>query len=201
MSFPALASAVLFAIVSLAQPSAPASPDLSYLRWVRGSVIALGPEAITLRLRDREITLQRDATTEIVAAEPAAAVAIGAKVEAHYTDRKNIRRAILLIADSGPGEASKRWGTSVRGSMSRVKWGALQITGGGKTRGSLAFEKKSRLVDRDGNLLATGRDAIVKLLAQNADVLVKYNNEGGGPVGDGADLGGSDNIKEIRLLR
>jgi hypothetical protein len=200
MSFPALASAVLVAVVSLPQPSAPAPPDLRQLQWVRATVIALGPEAITLQLRDRQITLLRDAATEIVAAEPAAVVAIGATVEAHYTDRQGVRRAILLIADSGPGDVSKRPKTSLRGTMLRVKWGALQVTSGGKTRGGLAFEKKSRLVDRDGRLLATGKDAIAKILSQDADVLVKYDTSGGGIV-EGADLGSSDNIVEIRLLR
>jgi hypothetical protein len=201
MSFPAFASVLLAAVLSQAPAPAPAaSPDLHYLRWVRATVIALGPEAITLKLRDREITLQRDAATEIVAADPAAVVAIGATVEAHYTDRKNVRRAILLIADPGPGELSKRWGTSVRGTRPRVKWGSLSVAGGGKTRGSLAFEKQSRLVDRDGNVLATGKDAIMMRLAPDADIVVKFNNEGGVVAGD-VDLGGSDNIKEIRLLR
>ena len=84
--------------------------------------------------------------------------------------------------------------------MTRVKRGALSLTSGGKTRSGLAFEKKSRLVDRDGKLLATGKDAIAKLLAQDADVLVKYDTSGGTIV-EGVDLGGSDNIVEIRLLR
>jgi hypothetical protein len=199
MSFPAFASAALVALVSLTQPPA-ATTDLRHLRWVRASVIAIGPEAITLKLRDREITLQRDAATEIVAQDPAAAVAIGATVEAHYTDRKNVRRAVLLIADAARGEISKRPQASLRGNMLRVKWGSLQVTSGGKTRGSLSFEKKSRLVDRDGKLLATGKDAILKLLAPDTDMLVKFNNEGGIVI-EGVDLGGSDNIKEIRLLR
>jgi hypothetical protein len=81
-----------------------------------------------------------------------------------------------------------------------VKWGSLSVAGGGKTRGSLAFEKQSRLVDRDGNVLATGKDAIMMRLAPDADIVVKFNNEGGVVAGD-VDLGGSDNIKEIRLLR
>jgi hypothetical protein len=127
-------------------------------------------------------------------------VAVGATVEAHYTDRKSVRRAILLIADSGPGELSKRPNTSTRGTMLRVKWGSLRVTSGGKTRNGLAFEKKSRLVDRDGRLLATGKDAIVKILAPDADMLVKYHTSGG-LIAEGVDLGGSDNIVEIRLLR
>jgi hypothetical protein len=200
MSFPALASAVLVAAVSLPQPSAPVPPDLRKLQWVRATVIALGPEAITLQLRDREITLLRDADTEIVAADPAAVVAIGATVEAHYTERKRVRRAILLIGDPGIGELSKRPKTSLRGTMLKVKWGSLQVSSGGETRGGLSFEKKSRLVDRDGRLMATGKDAIVKILSYDADLLVKYETSGGTIV-EGVDLGGSDNIVEIRLLR
>lgn len=199
MSFAAFASAVLVAVVSLAQPPAPASPDLRNLRWVRASVSASSAESITLKLRDREITILRDATTEIVAADPAAAVTAGAIVEAHYSDRKGVRRAILLIADSGPGEVSKRPKTSLRGTMLRVKRSTLSVTSGGKTRG-LSFEKKSRLVDRDGRLLATGTNEISKILAQGADLLVKYDTSGGLIV-EGVDLGGSDNIVEIRLLR
>jgi len=200
MSFAAFTTAFLAVVVSLAQPPAPASPDLRDLRWVRASVIALGPEAITLKLRDSEITLVRDAATEIVAADPATAVAIGATVEAHYLDRKGDRRAIVLIEDPGPGDASKRPQMSVRGTTPRLKWGALSVTSGGKTRRGLSFEKKSRLIDREGRLLATGKDAILKTLAQDADLLVKYQ-QSGGLVVEGVDLGGNDNIVEIRLLR
>lgn len=200
MPFAAFASALLLAFVSQAQPPAPAPPDLRNLRWVRASVSASSPDSITLKLRDREVTLLRDAATEIVAADAAAAVAVGAIVEAHYTDRKRVRRAILVIGDSGPGELSKRPKTSLRGTMLRVKWGALSVTSSGKTRGGLSFEKKSRLVDRDGRLLATGKDAISKILAQDADLLVKYDTSGG-LIAEGVDLGGSDNIVEIRLLR
>jgi hypothetical protein len=199
MSFPAFASAVLLAVLSVQSPS-PAPPDLRNLRWVRAAVMASSPESITLQLRDRQITLVRDAATEIEAADPAAALAVGAAVEAHYTDRNGVRQAIVLIADAGPSELSKRPQTSLRGTMLRVKWNALQVNSGGKTRGSLAFEKKTRLVDRDGRVLATGKDAILKILPQDADLLVKYNNEGG-VIADGVDLGGNDNIKEIRLLR
>lgn len=198
MCFPACASAVLLAVLSVLQASAPASSDLRELRWIRANVTASSPDSITLQLRDREITLLRDAATEIVGADPA--LAIGATVEAHYSDRKGIRSAILLIADAGPGEISKRAGTSLRGTMPHLKHGALSVTSAGKSRDGLAFEKKSRLVDRDGRLLATGKDAIAKILAPDADVLVKYNNAGGVIV-DGLDLGGNDNIVEIRLLR
>jgi hypothetical protein len=121
MSFPAFASVLLVAVLSQAPAPAPAaSPDLHYLRWVRATVIALGPEAITLKLRDREITLQRDAATEIVAADPAAVVAIGATVEAHYTDRKNVRRAILLIADPGDPASSRSAGARACGAPCRA---------------------------------------------------------------------------------
>ena len=200
MSLAAFASVVIVAVVSLAQPAATAPPDLRDLRWVRAAVVSTSPDSITLNLRDRQLTLLRDAATEVVATDAAAALAPGAIVEAHYTDRKNVRRAVVLIADTGIGELSKRPKTSARGTMLQVKRSALSINSGGKTRGGLAFEKKSRLVDRDGRLLATGKDAIAKLLAVDSDVLVKYDTSGGVIV-EGVDLGGSDNIVEIRLLR
>ena len=199
MSFPAVASAVLL-LVSLPQPATVDAPDTRNLRWVRATISASTPESITLKLRDRELVLLRDQATEVLAPDSDAAVAVGATVEAHYTDRKGIRRAILLIADTPGGELSKRPSTSARGQMVRVKWGALQVASGGKVRNGLAFEKKSRLLDRDGRLLATGKDAITKLITPDTDLLVKYHTSGGVIV-EGVDLGGSDNIVEIRLLR
>jgi len=199
MPFAAFASAVLLAIVSLAHAPAPAAPDLRNLRWVRASVSASSTESVTLRLRDREITVLRDATTEIVALDPATATVVGAIVEAHYAERKNVRRAVLLIADPGPGELSKRPKTSLRGTMLRVKRSTLSVRTGGKTRG-LSFENKSRLVDRHGLLLATGSGAITRILPPDADVLVKYETSSGFIV-EGVDLGGSDNIVEIRRLK
>jgi hypothetical protein len=200
MSFAAFASALLLAVLTSPQAAAPASPDLRDLRWIRGTVIATGPQAVTLRLRDRDITLLHDGNTEFVATDRTAAVAIGATVEAHYTDRKGVRRAVLLIGGLAPGHVSKRPSTSVRGNMPRLSHGALSVTSGGKTRRSLAFERKSQLVDRDGRLLAIGKSEILKALPPDAEVVVKYNTEGGVIV-EGVDLGGNDNIVEIRLLR
>ncbi len=57
----AIASALLLAVASLAQLPAPAASDLRNLRWVRAAVSASSPESLTLKLRDREITLLRDA--------------------------------------------------------------------------------------------------------------------------------------------
>jgi len=192
----ALASAWLLVVASLAQLPAPAASDLRNLRWVRAAVSASSPESLTLKLRDREITLRRDAATDVVGSVPLVA---GAIVEAHFLERKGVRRAMLLIADPGPGELSKKPKTSLRGTMIRFKRSTLLVRIGEKTRG-LTVEKRSRLLDRDGHVLATGKDAIAKLLVLDQDLLVKYETSSGIIV-EGVDLGGSDNIVEIRLLR
>ena len=75
-------------VVSLTQPSAPSSPDLRDLRWVRATVIAPARKQSRCNYAIPRDYVERDAATEIVAADPAAAVAIGTTFEAHYTDRK-----------------------------------------------------------------------------------------------------------------
>jgi len=195
----AVASALLLAVASLGQLPAPAASELRNLRWVRAVVSASSPEAVTLKLRDREITLLRDEVTDIVGSDPLAAAAVGATVEAHFLERKGVRRAMILISDPGPGELSRRPKTSLRGTMLRFKRSTLSVRSGDKTRG-LTVEKKTRLLDRGGLVLATGKDAIAKLLVLDQDLLVKYETSSGTIV-EGVDLGGSDNIVEIRLLR
>lgn len=194
----AFASAVLLTLAFLAQPSAP-PPDLRNLRWVRATVSAATPDSVTLKLRDRELVVNRDAATEIVAVDPSAALAVGAIVEAHYAERKGVRRAIVLIADAGPGEISKRPKSSLFGTVLRLKRSTLTVTSGGKTR-SLALEKYSRLLDREGRVLATGKDAISKMLTADADLLVKYEGDSGLII-EGVDLGGNDKVVETRRLR
>lgn len=102
------ASAVLLALASLAPAPTPVAPDLRNLRWVRASVSASTPETVTLQLRDREIVVIRDATTELFAADPSTALAAGAIVEVHYTETNGTRRAIFLIADRSRGQRQHR---------------------------------------------------------------------------------------------
>ena len=49
-------------------------------------------------------------------------------------------------------------------------------------------------------MLATGSKAIAKVLSQDLDLLVKYES-GSSFMVEGVDLGGSDNVVEIRLLK
>lgn len=197
MPLAALASAVFLTLAALAEP-APAASDLRNLRWVRAVVVSATPETITVRARSREIVMARDAATEIVAIDPASALAAGAIVEAHFVERRGVRRAVVVIADAGPGELSKRPRTSLRGRVLRIKRSTLSVSSGGKTR-ALALEQSSRLLDRDGRPIATGRDAIAQSLAPDVDLLVKY--EGDAFVLDGVDLSGDDKAIEIRRLR
>jgi hypothetical protein len=193
-----VASAVLLTLASVAQASAPTAPDLRNLRWVRAEVVASSPETITLKLRDRELVVMRDAATEIVASDPSAALAVGAIVEVHYADRKGVRRAIAILADAGPDEISKRAKASLRGTVFRLKRGTLSVRSGEKTR-SLSVDRSSRLLDRTGRAIASGRDEIFKILAVDTDLLVKYESDSF--VLNGVDLGGDDKAVEIRLLR
>lgn len=63
------------------------------------------------------------------------------------------------------------------------------------------MNKRSRLIDADGQPLATGREAIAKLLAADAEVLVTYEGDIDIVVGDITLYGGSDKVIEIRQLR
>lgn len=171
-------------------------PDLATLRWVRATVSAATPDAITLRLKDSELILTRDLETEIAGPDPAAGIAVGSVVEAHYADRQGVRRASVIVADPGPGNISKRPGSSLRGSMVRFGRGTIWLGAGARTR-DLSVEKKSRLLDRDGRPLAAGSAAIA-LLSPNDDLLVKI--EGSSIMVGDLDLGG-DNAVEIRRLR
>ena len=197
MPLATVAFAVLLTLASLPQAPAPAAPDLRNLRWVRAEVVASTPDTITLKLRDREMVVQRDAGTEIIVPDPSAALAAGALVEAHYTERKGVRRAMAIIADPGPGELSKRAKSSLRGTVLQLKRSTLSMRSGEKTR-ALSLEKSSRLLDRDGRPLATGTDEIAKLLAVDADLLVKYESDVF--VLEGVDLSGNDKVVELRRL-
>jgi hypothetical protein len=120
-------------------------------------------------------------------------------VEAHYAERRGVRRAIVIVVNPAPAEISKRPKSSLRGTLVRLHRSTLSVRSGTRTRG-LTVEKKSRLIGRDGRALATGRDEIGEQLSPGSELLVKWESDSGMIV-DGVDLGGSDKAVEIRKLR
>ena len=174
-----LAAVALAAVlVSSSAVAAPASSS-GKLRWVRGEVTSVSGDVLTLQLRSKPLTISLDG---------AAPPAVGAFVEAHYTDKRNERRAVVILAAQG-STLSKRPGTSFRGVIKQVRRSSISITGASKSIG-IDFVKKTQLIDADGLALATGWKAIGGLLPVGEDVVVKY---------EGTDDG--DQALEIRKLR
>ena len=193
------ACAVILTFAALQPAAPPVAPDLRNLRWVHATVSASSGDSVTLRLKDRELVVHRDQDTEIVAPDPDFDLAVGATVEVHYAERRGVRRAIVIVVNPAPAEISKRPKSSLRGTLVRLHRSTLSVRSGTKTRG-LMVEKKSRLIDRDGRALATGRDEIGKQLSADVELLVKWESDSGVIV-EGVDLGGSDKAVEIRKLR
>lgn len=91
--------------------ASPAAPISGRLRWVRGGVTAVSGSALTLRLRNKLLMISLDA---------AAPPAVGAIVEAHYTDKRCDRRAVLIFPAGRSAAPSKRPGTSYCGIVKRI---------------------------------------------------------------------------------
>ncbi len=132
----------------------PATPVSGKLRWVRGEVTAVSGDSLTLRLRSKPLVISLDGT---------APPAVGAIVEAHYTDKRGERRARLIFGLDPSSELSKRPGTSYRGVVKQVKRSSLSITVDSRSHG-IGLMKKTRLVDAAGRALATGAKEIAAVL-------------------------------------
>jgi hypothetical protein len=158
-------------------------------------VISLSPETAVLQLRSDNITLAIDLSV-------AAGLRLNGIAEVPYTDKNDVRRAVLVFANAAAGaqQLSKRPGRSYRGVIKRVKRGAVDLQVANKTR-ELALEKRTRLTDAQGAEIAVGSKAIRRLLAAGEPVLVKYDSDstfmdlGGVPVFDS-----SEDAIEIRRL-
>ncbi len=163
------------------------------LRWVRGMVSSVSADSLTLKLRNKELTIGLDA----VASAPAA----GSVVEAHYTDKKGVRRAMLIFAADPSAALSKRPATSYRGIVQRIKRGTVSLTANTKSHG-IGLDKKTRLVDAGGRSIASGAKEISSALPAGEDVLVKYEDDSTAVgIGDGMAYLGGDKALEIRGLR
>jgi hypothetical protein len=174
--------------IALADPS---TAIAGKLRWVRAEVVAVSGETLTLQLRSKPLT---------IALAGVAQPAVGAIVEAHYTDKHGERRAVLIFDADRGSKLSRRPGTSFRGVVARVKHNRLSLTADTKSH-AIELVKKTRLVDADGHAVATGSKA-AGLLPAGEDVIVKYEDDGGAMmVGDMMMAAGSDQALEIRRLR
>jgi hypothetical protein len=124
-----------------------------------------------LQLRSDNITLAIDLSV-------AAGLRLNGIAEVPYTDKNDVRRAVLVFANAAAGaqQLSKRPGRSYRGVIKRVKRGAVDLQVANKTR-ELALEKRTRLTDAQGAAIAVGSKAIRPLLAAGEPVLVKYDGD------------------------
>ena len=193
------------------QPQPAAAPVSGHLRWARGSVAAVSPDSLTLKLRDNTLTLAIDPTTEMVGTSPgdpaprapADLLVVGSVIEAHYSDRKNNRRAVLIVGPVPDDQAalSKRPGRSYQGRVKTTKRGTLSILVGTRTRG-VKLDSRTKLTDTDGRSLAIGSKAIAGLLSAGEDVLVTYDEKSDDLyLGDTTIFSSFERAIEIRKLR
>src|SRR5258708_30639858 len=137
------------------------------LRWVRGTVLSQSPDSLTLKLRDSSISLSLDAATEIIGAgspTQSRGVAVGSIAQAHYLNRHDEHRAIVIFDDTASmKELSKRSGTSYRGVVKTIRRAAWAIPIDGRTQ-VLSLDSHTTLVDRTGHALAKGSKAIAHRL-------------------------------------
>ena len=192
MSLQPLVFAALLATGLWQQPQAEAPGKL---RWVRGTVTAATASSVTMQLRDSSITLVVDAPL----AQQAAALRAGSLIEAHFTDRKGDRRAVLFLS-AATSELSKRAGHSYRGTVDRTKWGTLSINVEGRKRG-VSLEKKTRLFAADGTALGSGSKEVSAQLKAGDAVLVTYDEVSSDiPAGDIVIPSSTQRALEIRRL-
>jgi hypothetical protein len=176
---------------------------------VRGSVTAVSPDALTLQLRNKSLTLTLDPATQVFGTGRAAASissslpAVGSVVEAHYVEHRHVRRAAMIYEQGAGGatELSKRPGTSYRGVANGVKRSTLAVRVNSKSRG-VQLDGKTRLIGSDGRALAVGRKPIGVLLSPGEEVVVTYANDNADMIaGDVMIFGSTQRALEIRKLR
>jgi hypothetical protein len=147
------------------------------LHWVRGTVLSQSSDSLVLKLRNSSMTLSLDAATEIIGAGTPAqsgSLAVGSVVEAHYLNRHDVHRAVVIFDDATPvKDLSKRSGTSYRGVVKTIRSAAVTIRIDGRNQG-LTLDSRTTLVDRTGHALAKGPRAIGPLLSAGDALLVTY---------------------------
>jgi hypothetical protein len=190
------AAVVVLGIHPLYAPLPNVSPDpaaavVGKLRWVRATVTSVSADSLTLRLRDKDLTITRDGVE---------APAVGSTVEAHYLDKSGAKRAVLIFELEPTTELSKRAGYSYRGLIKRLKRSSVSVAAGTKSN-TINLMKKTRLVDAAGRAVAAGAKEVGALLRTGDEVLIKYE-EDSAVVVEGMMMGsGSDQALEVRKLR
>jgi hypothetical protein len=190
-------------------PQVAAASSHGSFRWVRGSVTAVSPDSLILKLRNKSLTLTLDPATQVFRPGGAAASVsgglpvVGSVVEAHYVEHRQVRRAAMIYEQGGgsSNELSKRPGTSYRGLANGLSRNTLKVRIDSKSRG-VKVDAKTRLTDSDGRALAVGRKPIGALLAAGEEVLVTYANDSDDIIaGDVMIFGSTQRALEIRKLR
>jgi hypothetical protein len=111
----------------------------------------------------------------VPASAPAASLAVGTLVQAHFLGPEG--KAVVIVVDttttSTSRQLAKREGTSIRGEVQRVKARSVSVR---IHRGSrdVVMDDRTTLVDREGHVRGTGVKSIAPLLASGTDVLVTW---------------------------
>lgn len=167
----------------LQQPAVTVSQASGHLRWVRGTITEISPASMTVALRDKVVTIGLDQDTQIVGPDAVTSTArpsVGSLVEAHYTDKKKVQRAVLILSGRlGTATMPRRAGYSYRGVISRMKNSSAYLKVDGKTR-EVHFDQKTTLTGESGDALAIGRKAVAPQLSVGQAVLVTYLEQSDG---------------------
>lgn len=194
-------AALVIVALGVVQPAPAAGP--SAMRWARGLVSAVSPTEITLKLRATSVTIGLDASTVFESATGAKAPSVGSVVEVHYTDKKKVNRAVLILHDgpSGSTELSRKPGHSYRGVTQGATKGKLKLVLGKRTQ-PLDLDSHTTLVDDKGQTLAKGKKDVGPLLKDGEPVLVKYDEDDDSTtVGDVVVPGSKSTALEVRRVR
>jgi hypothetical protein len=164
-----------------ARGQTPFSGRSADLRWVRGVVVGLSADSLSLKLRDRELTLVLDASTQVIHSSSSAADAqlgVGSAVEAHYVEKEGSRRAILVVSgvSADPAARSKRPGRSYLGVVTKRKGHSVEMRVGTKTR-EVNVDSRTQLVDREGRPLGAGERSVLEKVLAGDTLLVKYEEQ------------------------
>ena len=167
----------------LQQPAVTVPPASGHLRWVRGTITEISPASMTVALRDKVATIGLDQDTQMVGLDAVTATArtsVGSLVEVHYTDKKKVQRAVLILSGPlGTAKMPRRAGYSYRGVISRMKKSSAYLKVDAKTR-EVNFDQKTTLTGERGDALAIGRRAVAPQLSVGQAVLVTYNEQSDG---------------------
>ena len=164
----------------LQQPAVTVSQASGHLRWVRGTITEISPASLSVALRDKVVTIGLDQDTQMVGPDAVTSTArpsVGSLVEVHYTDKKKVQRAVLILSGQlGRAKMPRRAGYSYRSVISRIKNRDIDVRVDTKNR-RVKMDNKSQLTGVDGQPLAAGWKTGTAQLSAGEEILVTWDQQ------------------------